>query len=198
MQNFEIRPMTRRAFRIFSSNPLIRTSDRIESAALVLAVLVLIIAGACAGVLGLMVHDTETQNYLAQARTRHAVVATAVDDSEPAISPKPTASTLHARWQLNGISRIDAVVWDHAVKAGEPLQIWVDDNGNRVDQPTPLAVADMDAVTVAFAVWLIVAFAAGLVVAAAGTHAAYLRDAQWEQDIRCLVGDDGGRTNTSQ
>jgi len=198
MQNFEIRPMTWRVFRIFSNNPLIRTSDRIESAVLVLAVLVLIIAGVCAGVLGLIVHNTESQNYLAQARTRHAVVARAVDDSKPAISPKPTATTLHARWQLNGIGNIDAVVWDHAVKAGESLQIWVDDDGNRVDQPTPLAVADMDAVTVAVAVWLIVAFAAGLAVAAVASYADYMRDAQWERDIRCVVGEDGGRTNISQ
>jgi hypothetical protein len=86
-------------------------------------------------------------------------------------------------------------VWDHALKAGEPLQIWVDDNGNRVDQPTPIAAADIDAVTVAVAEWLIVASTAALVVAAVGAHA---NRAQWEQDIRCLVDDDGGRTNTSQ
>jgi hypothetical protein len=192
MQSFIIRPMTRPALRLFSRNPLIRTSDRIESAVVALALLVVVIAAACAGVVGTIIHDTETQSLRQQERTRHVVVAKAVDDSKPAVSPKPTASTLHARWQFNGIDHADAIVWDHALKAGEPLQIWVDDNGNRVDQPTPVAAADMDAVTVAVAEWLIVAFAAGLVVAAVGAHAARMRDAQWERDIRCLVEDNGG------
>ena len=184
--------------RIFSRNPLIRISDRIETAVATLAVLLVVITSASAVVTGIMIHNTGIQNYLAQNRTRHLVAARAVDDSNPALSPHPTAATLHARWQFNGIDHADAVVWDHALKAGEPLQIWVDDNGNRVDQPTPIAAADMDAVTVAVAAWLIVASTAALVVAAVGAHANRMRDAQWEQDIRCLVDDDGGRTNTSQ
>jgi hypothetical protein len=45
---------------------------------------------------------------------------------------------------------------------------------------------------------LIVASTAALVAEVVGAHANRMRDAQWEQDIRCLVDDDGGRTNTSQ
>jgi hypothetical protein len=101
-----------------------RASNRVEAAVVTLAALLVVIAGACAGVIGMMVHDAETQNYLAQARTRHAVVARAVDDSKPAVSPESTASTVHARWQVNGIDHADAIVWDHALKAGEQLQIW--------------------------------------------------------------------------
>ena len=183
--------------RIFSRNPLIRISDRIETAVAALAVLLVVIAGASAVVIGIMIHNTGIQNYLAQNRTRHLVVARAVDDSNPALSPNPTAATLHARWQFNGIDHADAVVWDHALKADEPLQIWVDDNGNRVDQPTPIAAADMNAVTVAIAEWLIVASAAALMAGVVGAHANRMRDAQWEQDIRGLVDDGGGRNSTS-
>jgi hypothetical protein len=35
-----------------------------------------------------MIHDTETQNYLEQARTRHVLVARAVDDSTPEVQLK--------------------------------------------------------------------------------------------------------------
>jgi hypothetical protein len=56
----------------------------------------------------------------------------------------------------------------------------------------------MDAMTVAVVGWLIVALAAALVVAAVRARASRMRDAQWENDIRCLIDDDGGRTNTSQ
>ena len=114
--------------RIFSRNPLIRISDRIETAVAALAVLLVVIAGASAVVIGIMIHNSGIQNYLAQNRTRHLVVARAVDDSNPALSPIPTAATLHARWQFNGIDHADAVVWDHALKADEPLQIWVEVN----------------------------------------------------------------------
>jgi hypothetical protein len=124
------------------------------------------------------------------------VVAKAVDESKPAASPETTASTVHARWQVNGVDHAD--VLGYAVKAGEPLQIWVDSDGNRVDQPTPIARADMDALSVAIVGWLIVAVAAARVVATVCAHVNRMRDAQWEREIRSLVEDNGGRTNSSQ
>jgi hypothetical protein len=198
VESFAIRPMTWPVLRLFSRNPLMRTSDRIESAVVTLAALLVVIAAACAGVIGTMIHDTETQNYLEQARTRHALVATAVDDSKPAASPETTASTVLARWQINGLDHADSLGWGYTVKAGDPLQIWVDDDGNRVDQPTPIARAAMDALTAAVVGWSIVALAAAQVVCAVRAHANRMRDAQWDREIRCLVDDDGGQSNRSQ
>jgi hypothetical protein len=198
MKSFVIRPMTWPVRRLFTRNPLMRTSDRIEAAAVTLAGLLVVIAAACAGVIGTMIHNTETQNYLEQARTRHAVVAIAVDDSKPVGSRETSAFTVQARWQVNGVVHADALGWGYTVKAGDPLQIWVDGDGNRVDQPTPIARADMDALTVAVVGWSIVALAAALVVATVRAHVNRMRDAQWELEIRSLVEDDGGRTNSSQ
>jgi hypothetical protein len=198
VEGFVIRPMTWPVLRLFSRNPLMRTGDRIEAAAAALAGLLIVIAAACAGVIGTMIHDTETQNYLEQARTRHAVVARAVDDSKPAAPAETTASTVHARWQVNGINHADVLGWDYAVKAGDPLQIWVDGDGRRVDHPTPVARAAADAFTVAVVGWSIVALAAAQVVATVRAHVNRMRDAQWEREIRCLVDDDGGHTNRSQ
>jgi hypothetical protein len=197
MESFVVRPTTWPVLRLFSRNPLIRTSDRIETAVIMLAVLLVVIGAACAGILGTTIHDTETQNYLQQAQTRHAVVATAVEDSKPAASSETTASTVDARWQSKGSDHADVLGWDYAVKAGEPLQIWVDADGNRVDRPTPVAHAVTDALTAAAVGWLIVVLAAAQVVCAARAHAYRMRDAQWERDIRCLVDEDGGRTNWS-
>jgi hypothetical protein len=198
MESFVIRPMTWPVLRLFSRNPLMRTSDRIEAAVATLAGLLVVVAAACAGVIGTMIHDTETQNYLEQARTRHALVANAVDDSKPAASPGTTVSTVLARWQVNGVDHADSLGWGYTVKAGDPLQIWVDDDGNRVDQPTPIARAAMDALTAAVVGWSIVALAAAQVVATVRAHIHRMRDAQWEREIRSLVEDNGGRTNSSQ
>jgi hypothetical protein len=197
MESFVIRPMTWPVLRLFSRNPLIRTSDRVEAAVATLAALLVLAAAACAGVIGTMIHDAETQNYLEQAQTRHVLTAKAVDDSTPAGSAESTASTVHARWQANGINHADVIASQGAVKAGEPLQIWVDGDGNLVDQPTPVARADRDAWTAALVGWLIVAVAVAHAVAMVHAHVKRMQNAQWDREIRCLVDDDGGHTNRS-
>jgi hypothetical protein len=73
MESFVIRPTTWPVLRLFSRNPLMRTSDRIEAAAAALAGLLIVIAAACAGVIGTMIHDTETQNYLERLERDHVV-----------------------------------------------------------------------------------------------------------------------------
>jgi hypothetical protein len=198
MQSFVIRPMTWPVLRLFSRNPLIRNSDRIESAAVAVGALLVVIATACAGVLGTAVYDTKSQTYLGQAQTRHAIVATAVEDSESAVSPETLAFTERARWRLNGIEHADLLGWNNSAKAGEPLQIWVDDHGNRVERPSPVERAAVDALSAAVVGWLIVVAAVAQVVVVVQAHAIRMRDAQWERDIRCVVDEDGGRTNHSQ
>lgn len=197
MESFAIRPMTWPVLRLFSRNPLMRTSDRIESAVVTLACSVVVIAAVCAGAVGTIIHDTESQKFLQQAQTRHAVVATAIDDSKPAASSETTASTVHARWQLNGINHAGVLGWDYAVKADDSLQIWVDGDGRRVDRPTPVERAAADALSAAVVGWLIVVLAAAQVVYVVRGHVNRMRDAQWDREIRYLV-DDDGRTNRSQ
>jgi hypothetical protein len=198
MESFVIRPTTWPVLRLFSRNPLIRAGDRLEAALATLAVLLVLVAAACAGVAGTMIHDAETQNYLEQARTRHILTAKAVDDSTAAGSPDSTASTEHARWQVNGINHADVIASQGAVKAGAPLQIWIDGAGNQVDKPTPVARADMDPWTAALVGWLIVAVAVAHVVAMVHAHVKRMQNAQWDREIRSLVEDDGGRRNSSQ
>jgi hypothetical protein len=198
MESFVVRPMTWPGLRLFSRNPLVRASDRIESAVIAFVLLFVIIATACAGVLGTAVYDAKAQTYREQAQTRHAVVATAVADSESAVSPETTAFTVQARWRLSDVDHAELLGWNNSVKAGEPLSIWVDDHGDRVEQPSPVERAAVDALSAAAIGWLIVAAAAAQVVLVVRAHTIRMRDAQWERDIRCLVDEDGGRTNRPQ
>jgi hypothetical protein len=198
MESFVVQPTTWPGVRLFSRNPLVRVSDRIEAAVLAFALLFVIIATACAGVFGTAVYDAKAQTYREQAQTRHAVVATAVADSETAVSPETAAFRVQAQWRLNGIDHADLLGWNKSVKAGEQLQIWVDDHGKRVEQPSPVERAAVDALAAAAVGWLIVVAAAAQVVVVVRAHAIRMRDAQWERDIRCLVDEDGGRTNRPQ
>ena len=198
MESFVVRPMTWPGLRIFSRNPLVRGSDRIEASVLAVAWLLVVVATACAGVLGTAVYDAKAQTFREQAQTRHAIVATAVADSEPAVSHERTAFTVQAHWRLNGTDHADLLSWHNSVKSGEPLQIWVDGNGTRVEQPGPVERAAVDALFAAVVGWLIVVAAVTQVVVLVRAHATRMQNAQWERDIRCLIDDDGGRTNRSQ
>lgn len=197
MESFVFRPMAWPALRGLSRNPLTRASDRIEAAAVTLAVIVVLVATAFAGALGTIVRDARAQVYAEQAQTRYPVVAIAVEDSKAVTTLETTAFTVYAHWRVNGIDHADELGWNKAVKAGDPLGIWVDVDGNRVDPPAPTALAATDAVTVALVAWLSVVLVVVTAMSAVRSHVNRMRDAQWEWEIHCLIDGDGGRTSAS-
>ncbi len=177
-------------------NPLVRASDRLELLIIALGIVVAVVAAACAGALGTAVHDAHSRVYIAQAQTRHTVTARATDDSTIVLGVDDnTATRVNAQWQVNGTEHTGSLNWDGAVKTGDPLTIWVDRDGDRVDAPAPTSQAGVDAVGVAYAAWLTVALAAAGLVCWGRSRLDRRRDSAWERDIRCLIHDDGGRTN---
>jgi hypothetical protein len=177
-------------------NPLVRGIDRLELVIVALGILVVVVAAACAGALGTAVHDARSRVYIAQAQTRHTVTARAIDDSTVVLGVDDNAATkVNARWQVNGTEHTGSLNWDDAVKTGDPLTIWVDRNGDSVDAPTPISQAAVDAVGVAYVAWQSVALAAAGLICWGRSRLDRRRDSAWERDIRCLIDDDGGRTN---
>jgi hypothetical protein len=177
-------------------NPLVRGIDRVELLIIALGMVVVLVGAACAGALGTAVHDARSRVYTAQAQTRHAVTARAIDDSTIVLGVDDnTATRVDARWQANGTEHTGSFTLDGAVKTGDPLRIWVDRNGNHVDAPTPASQASVDAVGVAYAAWQTVVLAVAALVWWGRSQLDRRRDSAWERDIRCLIDDDGGRTN---
>jgi hypothetical protein len=195
MESFEFRPMTWPGLRALSRNPLVRASDRIESAVVVLAALVVLLAAAAAGAAGTMVYGAQTQMYARQAQTRHAIVATAVADSQTVTTAQTVITTVYARWQHNGSDQTAEIACNKPVAAGKQLGIWVDDRGNRVGRPVPASRAAAQAVAVAAIAWLGTVLAVAHAVSVVRTRTSRLRDAQWDREISCLVDDGGGHTN---
>jgi hypothetical protein len=176
-------------------NPLVRGSDRLELLIVTLGILVVVVAAACAGALGTAAHDARSRVYTAQAQTRHTVIAEAIDDSTIVLGVDDNMTTrVTARWQVNGTERTGSVAVDRPVKTGDPLRIWVDRSGNRVDAPTPTSQAGVDAVLVAYATWQAVVLAAAALIWWGRSRLDRRRDTAWERDIRCLIHDNGGRT----
>ena len=182
--------------RAFGRNPLVRGIDRLELLIVALGILVVVVAAACAGALGTAVHDARSRVYIAQAQTRHAVTASAIDDSTIVLRVHDsTATIVNARWQVGGTEHTGSLDSDRAVKTGDPLTIWVDREGNRVDAPTPISQAGVDAIGIAYVAWQTVALAAAGLICWARSRLNRRRDSAWERDIRCLIDDDGGRAN---
>jgi hypothetical protein len=169
-------------------NPLVRTSDRIELLIIALGVLIALAATACAGALGTAVHDVRSRVYLAEAQTRHTVIATAIEDNTTILGVGGNAVTrVNARWQVDGTQHTGGFTIDGPVKTGDPLTIWVDRDGNRVDAPTPTSQAGVDAVAAACAAWLTVIFAVTGVVWWGRSRLDRRRISGWERDLRSLV-----------
>jgi hypothetical protein len=174
-------------------NPLVRTSDRIELLIIAIVVLITLAATACAGALGTAVHDARSRVYLAEAQTRHTVIATAIAKSTTVSRVRDHAVTsVYARWQVAGTAHTDGFTMDGPVKTGDPLMIWVDHDGNRVDASTPTSQAGVDAVGVAFAAWQAVLFTAIGLVCWGRSRLDRRRISGWERDLRSLAYDGGG------
>jgi hypothetical protein len=175
-------------------NPLVRGIDRLELLIIALGFLFVLAAAACAGALGTAVHDARSRVYVEQAHTRHTATARAIDVSTIVTRASgSTATMVNARWQVKGTQRIGTISVDGGVKIADPLMIWVDRDGARVDPPTPTSRAGVEAVGVAYAAWQAVALAVTGLVRWGRSHLDGRRDSAWEHDIRCLIHDDSGR-----
>jgi hypothetical protein len=169
-------------------NPLVRASDRVELLIIVLGISAVLLAGAFAGALGTAVHDARSRVYIAQGQTRHTVTARAINDSTTVFGADGnTATRVNVRWKVDGTEYTDSFNVAHAVKTGDPLRIWVDRNGNRVDAPMPTSQAGVDAFTVAYAAWQTVALAVAGLIYWAHSRLEHRRASAWEREIRSFM-----------
>ena len=199
MDTFTLGLLRWRFVRMFGRNPLVRISDRVEAAVLGLAIVVWLLAAPVAGAVGTAVHDSRSHLYAEQAQTRHAVTATVTDTTDPAAEPDSATKliTVRARWLAGGLERTGVVTEQSTIKAGDRVGIWVDNFGDQVDAPTPVALAAVQAVQAALGIWLTVAAAAAALVGLTRLVVDRIRGTGWQHDLDMLVDHGGGHT-TSQ
>lgn len=177
-------------------NPLLRTSDRIETVVLLLAVAVSLIVVPIAGTIGTAVYDARGRVYAEEAHSRYPVTATVVGESTAAVRENMAATVVQIRWRTEGGEHTDAFALDHAVKTGDLINIWVNGQGNRVRPPTPTSQAGVEGALAGVMVWLGVVVAVSTLFATVRLWLNRLRYAGWDRGIRSLAGNDGGRTNS--
>ncbi len=178
--------------RLSGHDPLVRTTDRIEALMLVLAVVVSLLCAPIAAAVATEVHDSNRQLYAEQARSRHFVTATISGDPAVQQDLRIITMTAPARWSVAGAEQTGTVTVPSTAKPGDPIEIWVDDNGAQVPAPSPTSRAAVEAVAAAIAIWVTVIAAAATLVAVTRAVCDRIRFAGWQHDLDGLVGHGGG------
>ncbi|MEU0481971.1 hypothetical protein ABZ260_22635 [Streptosporangium sp. NPDC006013] len=180
MSSFGYRIRCRLRLHRFDSNPLRRRSDRIETVA-VLVSLLLFVAGLWPTVgLGRQAYQDGLRAELA-APHRRAVAAEVVGTARPA-EPGLGGQARTVRWTAaNGTPRTGQVVLPSAVPVGSRTEIWLDAAGRPTDPPQSRAetvtVATLTAIGVMACISMILlVFLVGLRVLLNR-----YRDAEWER-----------------
>ncbi len=141
--------------RIAGRNPLVRRTDRIQAWMCILVALINILAIPVVAAIGTAVHDVRAAFYSEQAKHRHAVTATALENStaEPGSGPADVSFFARASWSDVGGNHVGVVEWPDAAAYGDKTDIWVDDAGEKADPPASPRRAAADAVGAAFWIW---------------------------------------------
>ncbi|WP_084054517.1 Rv1733c family protein [Mycobacterium avium] len=170
---------------LFGRNPLVRVSDRVQALILVLAVTVSLAAVPVAATIGTAVHESRSRVYAEPSQAWRTVTATAVGDSHPRRDLDSPTVRVPARWQYAGAEHAGDVIAPLNVKAGDTVEIWVDDTGSPVTPPDRTALDE----AVAFAVvsWCAVSLPAAALFAAARAALDRRRYAAWQRDFDRLV-----------
>jgi hypothetical protein len=137
-------------------NPLRRRSDRVESAGLLVAVVLVAVAAAGGVLVGGHVADAGLRRAGAQQAARHRTAAillagTATATGQAAeLGPVPVDARV--RWSVGGRTHTGTIATQQGLVRGDTTTIWVDSRGRPVEPPATRSDAMADAAAVGLGV----------------------------------------------
>lgn len=193
MDTFTVRlPRWPVLLRLAGRDPLVRATDRIEALVFVLAVAVSLLAVPITAAIGTAVYDSSRHIYAEQAHTRHTVAATVTDVPASQQLLRTDTTTVSARWTAAGAEHTGTVTAQSTAKAGDTVDIWVDNNGAQVPAPAPTTNAAAEAAMGAVVIWICVAAIAATLFTLTRTVCDRIRFTRWQHDLDNLVGNGDG------
>ena len=115
--------------RLAARSPLVRASDRIEGAAILVVLVAAVLVIPILGAVGTAVYDSRVHTFAAERLTRDEVEATATRDSSVTRLPYQSSFLTPLEWQFDGHAHTDIVSTPHPMKVGDQPSIWVDAAG---------------------------------------------------------------------
>jgi uncharacterized cupredoxin-like copper-binding protein len=181
----------------FAHTPLASKADRIQARALVASFALMVLAVIPAALVSQQAYDVRSQAVAAQIKATHSVEATAVGNSTALPSATESASTTFltpVRWSAQDGVHETTTKGDEPVKAGAPVQIWVNEQGKVTSPPPNQTDAKVDSLGMAALAWLTMAAVIGAAMAALRSVLNRTRDREWDRGLRELAGYGGGST----
>ncbi|KZS74427.1 hypothetical protein A4G26_23090 [Mycobacterium kansasii] len=134
-------------------------------------VAVVVLAGLPIAVaVGTKEHESRSRFYAEQAQTRQSVTAVVTGDKAAHQElADPQTVSVPARWVVGGVEHAGPVDAPRGVKAGDSVDIWVDENGYHVGLPPRTALDD--AVAAGLSAWLMISAVTAVLLAGVWTVA---------------------------
>ncbi|PEG36484.1 hypothetical protein CQY20_18870 [Mycolicibacterium agri] len=166
-----------------------RSGDQIDRLIRTIAIAIALVALPIALSVGASVYKAHSEMYALQAQTRSNITATVTGDTATPDLRRGSAR-VGVEWYSAGMQHTGTVRVPSAVKPGDSVPIWVDENGALVPAPKSATTALLDAIVVGIATWVV---AAAITAAAAVWIRAFhmwLRQEAWQRDLDRLLGTD--------
>lgn len=181
--------------RALGRNPLVRAGDRLEALAVLGVLVVALMAVPVAGRAESHFLDIGVRSAEAQAQTRHSVAAVVVVGSTGLSTDFDGPAYVRAQWRDGAQVHTENVISPSIVKAGDPLQLWLDDKGRVVTAPMTAGDAKLSAICAAALLWTALVSLAVLAAVTVRVKLDRSRDRAWERELHLLAHNDDGWAN---
>jgi hypothetical protein len=169
----------------WTSNPLMRASDRLEVMFAFAAVCFAVLALPLSVAAGTAAHQPMLERAARDLASKHTVTATLETDATPGYDRALTSSAT-ARWTVGGERHTKSVSTRSDAKIGDHIDIWVDAAGDQVAPPMTRSDATKQAISVGVLAWFGVAGGSFAVVGAVHLLLDRRRLAGWDREWREL------------
>jgi hypothetical protein len=163
-------------------NPLSRSVDRLEGFSLVVFVGFAVVLVPIMLMAGSLTYGSIITTAEQQARTRHQVVATLLEDTIRTSADGSGPYRVRARWLTSDGPQTGRVLADKGLHVGDRVRIWLDEKGKPVTAPAGAGEAALAAALVVITGWLTAAGVLGLVHGGVKRLLDRRRDRDWERE----------------
>lgn len=172
----------------WSTNSLMRTSDRFLAALAISAVVAALMAIPLAATVGTSVYASDRERSEQQHNTydRWNATVTTSSPANPATKDIPTGQKV-VTWAMNGTERTEPLIDHFSARPGQTITVWTNSDGEQVRAPMETSLAAVDGIAAAVLLCCATIFGLFLTVRIAQAWITHRNLNTWEKEWRDIV-----------